>query len=136
MGELIKLRVEELPALCIVGKQLKVNMDKLPKENPIPAFWQKCFADEIFATLEKLKDLIFNDAYVGWMADWSNNDRYFTYVCGMLMKPGCPLPKETFVSRAIEPSTVAIGWIRGHQRGKFAPRHTNLLNKRWRSTAI
>jgi predicted transcriptional regulator YdeE len=113
MGKIIKLQVEELPALCVVGKQLKVDMQELQKENPIPAFWGKCFSDETFATLEKLTDYIVNDAYVGWMADWSSNDGYFTYICGMLMKVDCPIPEGGFVSRTIEPSTVAIGWIQG-----------------------
>jgi hypothetical protein len=36
MGKIIKLQVEELPALCVVGKQLKVDMQELQKENPIP----------------------------------------------------------------------------------------------------
>lgn len=113
MGKIIMLQVKNLPALCVVGKQLKVSMPDLQKENPIPAFWQQCLSDGSFTILAKQTDFIANDAYVGWMADWSRNDGYFTYICGMLMKVDCPIPAGGFVLRKIEPSTVAIGWLQG-----------------------
>lgn len=113
MGKIVKLEMKELPALSVIGKQIKVSMRKLPTENPIPAFWEKCISDGTFATLEKQTDFIVDDAYVGWMADWPNNDGCFTYLCGMLMKINCPIPASGFVSRTIEPATVAIGWIQG-----------------------
>lgn len=114
MGNLIKFDVKDLPELCVVGKELKINIEKHMKgQNTIPAFWDKCFADGTFAKIEELKDFVYDDAYIGFMADWANGDGYFTYICGMLMKPNCPLPNSDYIARSLSPTTAAIGWIQG-----------------------
>lgn len=113
MGKLIKLEVISLPKLCLVGKELKINMEEHMKgNNRIPGFWDKCFGDGTFSTLEQQPDFIYNDAYVGFMMDWDKGDGYFSYVCGILMKEGVTIP-DGFIMRGIEPTDAAVGWIQG-----------------------
>jgi len=59
------------------------------------------------------RDILFNDAYVGWMSDYSEENGIFTYICGMLMKSERNIPVDGFISRKINPVTVGIGWIQG-----------------------
>jgi predicted transcriptional regulator YdeE len=113
MGRLVKFEVGELPDVLIVGKELRCNMEELMKgNNPIPAFWGKCFEENIFATLEEQTDLIYNKDYVGIMLDWNNDDSHTSYIVGMLMKPGAAVPAGYF-SRDLEATKVAIGFIQG-----------------------
>lgn len=88
------------------------------KENPIPAFWDKCFSDGTFTKLEELREYHIDKSYVGWMGDW-NTDNKFTYLCGMIMKPNTPVP-EGFVYRDIPASTVATGWIQGLEKDVYS----------------
>lgn len=113
MAKLIKFEVDKLPKLYLVGKELRYNMEALMKgDNRIPAFWDKCFTDEVFSTLEKQSEFIFNNAYVGVMMDWDMGDGDFSYICGMLFNEGVTAP-EGFVLREIEATKVGIGWIKG-----------------------
>lgn len=108
MPKLVKLEVVELPSLLVVGKELHLpgNMDV----NPIPEFWQQCFAHGTFAVLEALDEYLVERDYVGWIGDWDGE--YFYYICGMLLKPGAPVP-EGFVQRELPPTKVAVAWIQG-----------------------
>ncbi len=110
MAELIQLEIKELGPWCVAGKALKVTMGP---ENPIPAFWEACFADGTFSTLESQKSWVLCPDYVGFMTDWQGGDNTFLYICGMMMKPGFIAPEGGFVSRPVEASSAAVGWIRG-----------------------
>ncbi len=110
MSKLIQLEIRELGAWCVAGKEIRVEMGG---ENPIPAFWDACFADGTFSTLEAQKDWVLCPDYVGFMTDWQESSNTFTYVCGMMMKPGCPVPGGGFVSRPVAASSAAVGWIQG-----------------------
>lgn len=113
MAKLVKFEVKELPKLCVVGKELRYNMEKhMQGDNRIPAFWEACFANETFSTIEKQVDYVYDPAYIGIMMDWDKGDDDFSYICGMLMKEGVTIP-EGFIIRDIEPTKVAIGWIQG-----------------------
>ena len=113
MGELIKFDVKRLPKLMLVGKELRYNMEAHMKgDNRMPAFWDKCFVDEIFSLLEKQTDFVYDNAYVGVMIDWDKGDGDFSYIVGMLMKEGVSVPNG-YYNRDIEETDVAIGWIKG-----------------------
>ncbi len=109
MSKLIQLEIKSLGEWCVVGKEIKVQMGM---ENPIPAFWDKCFADGTFRALEELDDFVLCTDYVGFMCDFQGVDNTFTYICGMMMKPGCPVP-DGFVSYPVASSSAAVGWIQG-----------------------
>ncbi len=110
MSKLVQMEIRELGAWSIAGKEIKVKMGP---ENPIPAFWDKCFTDGTFTALEALTDWVLCPDYVGFMTDYQGGDNTFVYIVGMMMKPGCPVPQEGFVSRPVEPSSAAVGWIQG-----------------------
>ncbi len=113
MSELIKFEVKRLPSIKLVGKDLRYNMEAHMKgDNQIPAFWDKCFTDEIFSLLEEQTNFIYDSAYVGVMIDWDKGDGDFSYIVGMLMKDGVSVP-EGYYYKDIEETDVAIGWIKG-----------------------
>lgn len=113
MGKLIDFKVAEIPEVLLIGKEIRYSIEEQMKgNNPLPAFWGRCFADDTFPALESQSDLIYDDSYVGVMLDWDKGDGEFTYIVGMLMKNGSDVP-EGFVSRKIDTTRVAIGWIQG-----------------------
>jgi len=113
VAKLIKFEVKELPKIYLVGKELRYDMEVHMKgDNRIPAFWEKCFAENIFSTLEKQSDYVYDPAYVGVMMDWDKGDGNFSYICGMLFKEGISAP-EGFVLREIAAGKVGLSWIKG-----------------------
>jgi predicted transcriptional regulator YdeE len=120
MAKLVKLQIKQMPDMCIIGKSAYPSMDM--KENPIPAFWDKCFSDGTFTKLEELSQYHIDSAYAGWMSDWAKEDGKFTYMCGMLMKPETPVP-EGYVCRKIPSATVAVGWIQGPEKEVYSVAH-------------
>lgn len=106
--KLVNLQVKELPRMYVVGRAIRVKMDM--EENPIPALWDRCFAEGTFETLEALEDYHLDKDYVGWLGDWSEDS--FVYICGMLMKPEVPVP-EGFDWRELAPAKAGVGWIKG-----------------------
>lgn len=120
MSKLIQLEIKPLPAFRIIGKEIRVRMGG---ENPIPAFWSRCFADGTFSVLEAMGDSVFCGDYVGFMCDYQSADGCFTYLCGMMMKPGAGIP-EGFGSRDVADSTVAVGWIQGPEKDNYPAAHT------------
>ncbi len=113
MAKIIKCEVCELPEIYVIGKQITVNVPNSPEKNPIPKFWEECFSDGTFENLMDHKEYLFNDAYVGWMSDYSEENGIFTYICGMLMRSDRMIQSDGYVSRKIDPVTVGIGWIQG-----------------------
>lgn len=120
MAKLVNLQINQLPDIRIIGKEIYPDMDM--QENPVPAFWGKCFGDGTFTKLEELKEYSIDSSYVGWMSDWSTGENKFTYICGMLMKPNTPVP-EGFIYRDVPASTVAIGWIQGLEKDVYSVSH-------------
>ncbi|MFV0399442.1 MAG: GyrI-like domain-containing protein [Oscillospiraceae bacterium] len=114
MAELVKFEIKEFPNLILAGKEIRHdNEAQMNGDNPLPAFWDKCFGDGTLTTLEGLGDQVFDDAYVGIMRDWLRGDGMFSYVVGMFLKEGAELP-EGFVGYLIPAGPVAVGWIQGN----------------------
>lgn len=120
MSELIEFQTRQLPVMRVIGKPVYPKMDM--KDNPIPAFWGKCFSENAFLILENLSQYHLDSAYVGFMCDWSDGNEVFTYLCGMLMTPDCPVP-EGYVYRDFPASTAAVGWIRGPEKDNYKVAH-------------
>ena len=113
LATLIKLQIHTLPQLIVVGKEIRYSMDAHMKgDNRMPALWDECFAAGVFAPLEAQTDMVFDDAYVGIMLDWDRGDGDFSYIVGLLMKPGCAVP-EGYAARELTPCEAAVGWIQG-----------------------
>jgi len=116
MAELIEFFIKDLPKLRVVGKTIGVDWQKIGENNPIPAFWDKCFKDGTFAKIEENPDRIHDPSYVGYMTMNS-------YTCGMLVQPDFPVPKG-YQFNDLEPVKVAIGWIKGQDKDVFMNAHS------------
>ncbi len=117
MAELIQFEVKELPKLVVVGKALRHNMEALMKgDNPIGGFWDKCFGENVFAPLEAQGSRIYDPSYVGIMCDWDRGDGDFSYIVGMMMRPGATVP-EGYDTWEIQPTKAAVSWLRGENVG-------------------
>ena len=116
MADLIKINFIEMPHVLVLGKTLEVDWTKIHEFNPIPAFWDDCFKEGMFKKLEKIKDYVYDPAYVGYM-------NMHSYTCGMIMKLGCPMPQGDFTRHEIMPTKVAVGWIKGHEDDVFMNAH-------------
>ncbi|MCL1909990.1 MAG: GyrI-like domain-containing protein, partial [Kiritimatiellaeota bacterium] len=114
---LVNFEIIEQPEILIVGKLLRFNFDWSKPENTPPALWQRSFADGTFTTLEALTNFIHNPSYVGYMDNYDPADNAFDYICGMMMKPGTPVP-DGFISRTVPAAKVANGWIKGKQNAE------------------
>lgn len=113
MGKLIRLETKELPGLVVVGKELRYSMEALMKgDNRIGAFWGACFSEGVMEPLEAQPEYVYDESYVGIMLDWDKGDGDFSYIVGMLMKPGAVVPGG-YVSRELAKGTAAVGFIQG-----------------------
>ncbi len=120
MSSLINFEFRSLPAMRIIGKAICPKMDM--QDNPIPAFWSKCFTDGTFKILTELPAEHVDKDYVGFMCDWDGKDT-FTYICGMLLAAGTPVPAG-FDFKDVPASTAAVGWIRGPEKENYQAAHT------------
>ena len=116
MADLVKIDFIEMPDIVVVGKSLDVDWTEVHRKNPIPDFWQKCFAEGIFKKLEEMKEYVYDPAYVGYMTMTS-------YTCGMMMKLGCPVPGG-FNLCEIKPTKVAVGWVKGREHEVYMQAHS------------
>lgn len=113
MAKFLQFNVTELPELWAVGKEIRPNIEEQMKgNNPLPAFWGQCFQEDAFKALETQGESVYDPSYVGVMLDWKKGDGHFTYVIGMLMKPGANVP-DGYVCRTLPAGRAAVGWIQG-----------------------
>lgn len=121
-AKLIKFEIKDLPDLCIVGKEVIVKLSEFEKHNPIPEFWHKCHEDSIFDVLSNtLSEYVYDPSHVGYMQMLNENE--FTNVCGIMMKPGVPVP-EGYVVYSVEAYTAGIGWIQGKEPDIYIGEHS------------
>lgn len=124
MAELVRLKIEKLPAICVVGKQMKIKMSDLQTANPIPGFWDRCHSDGTFTILESHEDFIYDPSYVGCIVNCDMTAGTMEYLCGMLMKCECPVLSEEFIVKQIDECEVAVGWVQGDSADVFANGYT------------
>lgn len=111
---LARFQISELPELLLVGKGMRYNMDPSRCPEAPPALWDRCFADGTFDVLRSRPEHVHDPSLVGYMDGYDEESGGFDYVCGMMLKPGAPVP-DGFVARVLAPTKVAIGWIQGPQ---------------------
>ena len=98
MDELIGIETFHIPALLVVGKELRYSDDALNAgDNRLPAFWDECESTNIFAPLESQPNFVFDPSHAGVFLDWYLGDGDFSHVVGLLMKPGAEIPGGYFV---------------------------------------
>lgn len=62
-----------------------------------PSLWDECFADGSMDILKGLPSIIPN-AFLGWLGDYTPNDKTIGYVVGVLAPAGTPVP-EGFICK-------------------------------------
>lgn len=124
MTKLIQFQLFDLPPCRIVGKELLIpRMDD--QNNPVPAFWGRCFAEDVFAPLEKMTDALFPDAlydaagaYLDWIGDLQP-DGSCRCIVGMVMKPGSTPPKG-YAFKDLPACQLALGQVKGPESEIYA----------------
>ena len=133
MGKLVKFDIRDMPDILLVGKDIRHSMaEQMKGNNPLPGFWDKCFTEDVFKALEAQANYVFDDAYVGVMADWATGDGCFSYIVGMLMKPGAQVPSG-YICRELKAEKVGIGWIQGKDVSDVCSNAHELTEQRLKS---
>ena len=100
MDKLVGIEVVKLPALLAVGRELRYSDDALNAgDNRLPAFWDACEREHIFAPLEAQAEFVFDPSHAGVFLDWYLGDGDFSHVVGILMKLGAAIPDGYFVRK-------------------------------------
>ena len=110
MSDIAKFEIIKLPRLIAVGKKFRYSYEALNSgDNRLPAFWDKCYAENIFAPLEAQAEYVFNSSHAGVFFDWRQEDKLFSYIIGLLMKEGTTIPPG-YSSYEIAATDVALIW--------------------------
>jgi predicted transcriptional regulator YdeE len=118
INEVVKIEVKKFPKLYIIGKQIRYSFDALDKgDNRLPAFWDKCINENIFAPLESQIGNIYDISYAGVFLDWYLGDSDFTYIVGMLMEDGTVIP-DGYIVRELAETEVALCWVKCKELAK------------------
>ncbi len=117
----------EIKKCKIIGKSIRCLV--VPGEdNPIPAFWTKCFSDGTIATLESEPRRINPDVLLGWCGDYNPEDHYFTYVIGVFIPLDAQTP-EGMTAIEIPTSRFAVATIEGVEPDIFIMAHELTFQK-------
>ena len=117
MAKLVNLTTVDLPDLFAIGRVLHTNMAEVAKANPIPAFWDTCFADGTFKLIENNSEILYNPDYVGLMYNYNVATGDFSYMCGMLLTKE-QLPTADFSIYRLPAGRTVISWIKGANSGE------------------
>lgn len=112
MDDLVRIEVIRLPELYIVGREIRYSDDALNSgDNRLPAFWDACCEEGVFAPLEAQTAHLFHDSPAGVFLDWDLGDGDFSYIVGMLMTEGMAVP-EGYAARTLAKTDAALCWIK------------------------
>jgi len=112
MNVVVRLEIVQLPTLYVIGKSIRYSHEALDNgDNRLPAFWDQCNKELLFAPLESQTDNIYLDSYAGVFLDWDLGDSDFTYFVGMLMKEGAIVPFGYSV-RELAATEAAWLWVK------------------------
>jgi len=112
MDDLVKLEVITLPKIIAVGKKFRYSYDALDNgDNRLPCFWDECYQENIFASLEAQIEHIYDISHAGVFFDWHLGDSNFSYIIGLLMKEGATIP-QGYSAYEITETDVAWCWVK------------------------
>lgn len=112
MSKLTKIEFVNYGPYKIVGKEIRTSISQ-----NIQKFWRQCFEEGMYDKLIAMKEYIPTDIlddYVGYFRDYNETDESFTYVVGMFMNDGTPVP-EGYVGYDIPESLIVKAWIQGEE---------------------
>lgn len=109
MDTKISFEVQAFNAVRFIGKEVTVG-----KKNPVPALWEAMLHDGTIEMLQNMPERVSPKGdTIGWMGDYDPKDKTFTYIAGVLTKPGTVVP-DGFAYRGIPDCLMGIGWIQGN----------------------
>jgi len=112
VNDLFKFEVIKLPKLIAVGKKFRYSYEALDSgDNRLPAFWDECYQENIFAPLEAQTEYVYNSSHAGVFFDWHLGDSNFSYIIGLLMKEGAAVPEGYSLYEIAETDT-ALCWVK------------------------
>lgn len=115
----VSFEVTPFEPVLFIGKETVAGKDNLIKEL-WDEFLYKGGADFLTALPNQA---IPNGDCAGWMGDYNEKTKEFTYIVGIFFKPGSPVP-EGYVSREIPACLMGIGKIRGKTQHLEKGAHT------------
>ncbi|MBW6515048.1 MAG: effector binding domain-containing protein [Candidatus Cloacimonetes bacterium] len=120
-AELTAFKVIEIKKCKIIGKSIRCSVRK-GQENPIPAFWDKCFSDGTIDGLEKRSDLLYQDVLIGWCGDYNPENHFFTYLIGVFVESSTEVP-ENLTAIEIATTKYAAATIEGQEPDIYMMAH-------------
>ena len=112
-SKLIHFSVEPLPAMRVIGKTVQVKEPTTIDDPTITDLLKAMDQDGSMKFLLSLPERATPDPdTVGWMGDFHPEEGIYTYLAGVLVKPGTPAP-EGFEARDIVACDMGIAWIKG-----------------------
>ena len=107
MAVLGKMEFFNLPPVRMIGIEVTHGYDC---GNPVPELWENCFKQSTLKILETLSPEL--NYYIGWMGDYDNKTKRFSYIAGYFMPVNTPVP-EGFQYRDLSACRVGMGYING-----------------------
>jgi AraC family transcriptional regulator len=120
MAVLGHIEFVKLPEVRMIGIKVINGGGK----NPVPALWDKCFRENAFHVLDLTKPIV--DYWVGWMGEYNQDNGTWTYIAGLMMPFGTPVP-EGFDYRDLQQCTIGNGYINGNFANGDVFRHSHEL---------
>ena len=90
-AELVEFTVKTLGPVKVVGKELRARFVSF-EDNPIPAFWDRCFEDGTIAALEALPGRCYPSVYIGWEGAFTPTTRSLA-MSWAYSPPGAAVPE-------------------------------------------
>ena len=99
------------PGARVIGKSVRHPIEVAEDDRTAQNLWESMERDGSLAFLLSLPTLATPPGdTVGWQGDWQPGEDAYTYLVGVLVQPGSPVP-EGFELRDIAAGELAIGWI-------------------------
>ena len=114
MSKLIKFEVKRVPAVRLIGKQVKMSFEpggNKAADNLWSSMWQDGSMEFLLNNTERFtaeRDTI------GWMGEFDSSGSTCIYIAGVLTKAGTPVPAG-YVSRDLPECQMGVGWIQGRE---------------------
>jgi predicted transcriptional regulator YdeE len=130
--KLVKFSVESFPKTRVIGKSVAVKIDIELEDRTIETLWESMMQDGSLNLLTSLPERTTQDPdTVGWMGDWHPGDAVYTYLAGVLVAPGTPVP-DGYVYRDIDACEIAVAWLQateGDEGGNIHADASSHINK-------
>lgn len=108
MGVKVSFETENFKSVRFIGKEVTVG-----KNNPVPDLWKKILNDGTNDFLQSMPERVSPAGdTIGYMGDFNQKTKEFTYIAGIFAKPGTTVP-QGFSYRDIPDCLMGIGWIEG-----------------------